>query len=175
MVSYAENVSIWWRHHETMLVNMSYSTQDGCIQERTDLWTMCWHDNVKCQFSHAKSYSYKSKSQTCWRGECEILQFKIATLGWHGVLRNELVWMSDKTKGSWLNTETLYCQHLNPSTHPWNSILMLTSINLTEFKDRWSSSLVSKVSANERRRYPCNVFSHWLRPCTTVDKKRARV
>ena len=25
-------------------------------------------------------------------------------------------------------------------------------------------SMLNKVSANERRRYTCNVFSHWLRP-----------
>ena len=28
---------------------------------------------------------------------------------------------------------------------------------------------LSKVSANERRRYICNVFSHWLRPCSTIS------
>ena len=28
----------------------------------------------------------------------------------------------------------------------------------------------SKVSANERRRYICNVFFQWLRPCSTINK-----
>ena len=28
---------------------------------------------------------------------------------------------------------------------------------------------LSKVSANERRHYICNVFSHWPKPCSTID------
>ena len=32
---------------------------------------------------------------------------------------------------------------------------------------------LSKVSANERRCYICNVFSHWLRPCSVVDRRQA--
>ena len=28
----------------------------------------------------------------------------------------------------------------------------------------------SKILASERRRYVCNVFSHWLRSCSAVDK-----
>ena len=28
-----------------------------------------------------------------------------------------------------------------------------------------------KVSANERRHYMCNVFSHWPRPCIVIDRK----
>ena len=32
---------------------------------------------------------------------------------------------------------------------------------------------LSKVSANKRRRYICNVFSNWLRPCSAVDRKQA--
>ena len=31
--------------------------------------------------------------------------------------------------------------------------------------DLWDS----KASANERRRYICNVFTHWLRPCSAID------
>ena len=31
---------------------------------------------------------------------------------------------------------------------------------------------LSKVSANERRRYICNVFSHWLRPGSATERKR---
>ena len=30
---------------------------------------------------------------------------------------------------------------------------------------------LNKVSANERRRYIYNVFSHWLRPCSTIYNK----
>ena len=33
---------------------------------------------------------------------------------------------------------------------------------------------LSKVSAKERRRYICNVFSHWLRPCSVIDRNRTR-
>ena len=29
---------------------------------------------------------------------------------------------------------------------------------------------LSKVSANEGRRYLCNVFFHWLRPCSAMDR-----
>ena len=29
---------------------------------------------------------------------------------------------------------------------------------------------LSKVLANERRRYMCNVFSHWLRPCLVIHR-----
>ena len=32
-----------------------------------------------------------------------------------------------------------------------------------------------KVSANERRRYTCNVFSHWPRPFSTIKRKQAMV
>ena len=31
---------------------------------------------------------------------------------------------------------------------------------------------LSKVLANERRRYICNVFSHWLRPCWAENTER---
>ena len=34
---------------------------------------------------------------------------------------------------------------------------------------------LSMASANERRRYICNVFSHWLRPCSFIDRKRAAI
>ena len=34
---------------------------------------------------------------------------------------------------------------------------------------------LSKVSASERRRYICNVFSHWLRSCSAIDKKRFNI
>ena len=34
---------------------------------------------------------------------------------------------------------------------------------------------LSKVSANEKRRYICDVFSHWLGPCSAIDRKCARV
>ena len=34
---------------------------------------------------------------------------------------------------------------------------------------------LSKVSANERRHYKCNVFSHWLRPCSAIDRKWAQI
>ena len=30
---------------------------------------------------------------------------------------------------------------------------------------------LSMVSANERRRYVCSVFSHWLRCCSTIDRE----
>ena len=30
---------------------------------------------------------------------------------------------------------------------------------------------LSKISANERRRYFCSVFSHWLIPCWASDRK----
>ena len=33
----------------------------------------------------------------------------------------------------------------------------------------------SKILANERRRYICNVFSHWLRPCSVIDRKHITV
>ena len=29
----------------------------------------------------------------------------------------------------------------------------------------------SKVSANEREHYTCNIFPHWVRPCPTIDIK----
>ena len=32
-----------------------------------------------------------------------------------------------------------------------------------------------KVSANERKRYICNVFSHWLRICSAIDKQWAQI
>ena len=36
----------------------------------------------------------------------------------------------------------------------------------------WAHFLcLNKVSANERRRYICNVFSHWLRSCKVIDIK----
>ena len=33
---------------------------------------------------------------------------------------------------------------------------------------------LSKVLANERRCYICNVFSNWPRPCSAIDRKRAQ-
>ena len=47
----------------------------------------------------------------------------------------------------------------NILTHSVRSGSVLLSIN---------SSHVTTVSANERRRYICNVFSHWLRPLSHV-------
>ena len=32
---------------------------------------------------------------------------------------------------------------------------------------------LSRVSAKESRCYVCNVFSHWLRPCSLIDRKWA--
>ena len=34
---------------------------------------------------------------------------------------------------------------------------------------------LSKVSANERRRYICNVFSHWQRPCSAIHGKWPKI
>ena len=31
---------------------------------------------------------------------------------------------------------------------------------------------LSKALANERRCYICNVFSHWLIPCSAIDRKQ---
>ena len=32
---------------------------------------------------------------------------------------------------------------------------------------------LSKVLANERRCYKCNIFSHWLRPCSAIYREQA--
>ena len=34
---------------------------------------------------------------------------------------------------------------------------------------------LSKVAANERKRYIFNVFSHWLRTCSAIDKQCAQI
>ena len=34
---------------------------------------------------------------------------------------------------------------------------------------------LNKVSANERKLFICNVFSHWLRFCSAIDRKQALV
>ena len=43
-----------------------------------------------------------------------------------------------------------------------------TSDSTGSFFDLWPS----KVSANERRCFICNAFTHWLKPCSAWDNKR---
>ena len=47
---------------------------------------------------------------------------------------------------------------------------------ITTIYQEWAVSVfclwLSKVLANESRRYLRNVFSHWLRPYSTIDRKR---
>ena len=65
--------------------------------------------------------------------------------------------------------------HLNAMTSPGHGVLMVyitmavprELVRAGPFFNLW----LSKVSANERRRYRCNVFSHWLRPCSVGDGK----
>ena len=66
------------------------------------------------------------------------------------------------------------------NTVPWpqNTVTAQTMLNSTQhWEDHsWSGPIfylwLSKVLANERRRYLCNVFSHWLRPCSAIDRKQ---
>ena len=65
--------------------------------------------------------------------------------------------------------------HLNAMTSPGHGVLMVyitmsvprEIVRAGPLFNLW----LSKGSANERRRYTCNVFSHWLRPCSTRDGK----
>ena len=47
----------------------------------------------------------------------------------------------------------------------WWNIINWTSIGIN----------FSEISASEKRRYICNIFSHWLRPCSAIDRKPAQV
>ena len=66
------------------------------------------------------------------------------------------------------------------NTVPWpqNTVTAQTMLSSTQhWEDHsWSGPIfylwLSKVLANERRRYLCNVFSHWLRPCSAIDRKQ---
>ena len=56
--------------------------------------------------------------------------------------------------------------------------ISLTTVNLGSYSRHYClsgsvfSQWLNKVSANERIRYICNVFSHWLRPCPAIHRRK---
>ena len=64
----------------------------------------------------------------------------------------------------------------------WESMVSVPAWFTIQLKHHQTSSVgngavfylwLSKVFAIERRRYVCNVFSHWLTPCTATNRNRA--
>ena len=51
----------------------------------------------------------------------------------------------------------------------------ISHCNAFEDQGLFFSPRLSKVSANERRRYIRNVFSHWVKPCSAIDRKQTQV
>ena len=58
----------------------------------------------------------------------------------------------------------------------WNRTQNISVISRS-ILNHWSVFCVrlSKVSANRRKRYMCNAFSHWLKPCSATDRNHTLV
>ena len=54
-------------------------------------------------------------------------------------------------------------------------LMFLMQQIIDTFSGPFSYLWPSKISANERRRYICNVFYHWLRPCSAIDLKWVQI
>ena len=67
--------------------------------------------------------------------------------------------------------------NITVTTVPADGLELLDAWTCTSWVQWWARSglvfypWLSEVSANERRRYLCNVFSLWLRPCSATDRK----
>ena len=66
-----------------------------------------------------------------------------------------------KSSGSFLTLQG--CRHISSNT----------GVTIS-WQIPWSFSIYAlcKFLANERRRYTYNIFSHWLRTCSAIDKRR---
>ena len=67
---------------------------------------------------------------------------------------------------------TIICRYETFNTYKINITIFL-AYTKHEYLGPFSIYTWANVLANERRRYICDVFSNWLRPCSAIDRKRA--
>ena len=71
------------------------------------------------------------------------------------------IWWHHHGDGYWWPVVQLAAWHLQPTEK-------------FETADAFFYLWLTKVSANERIRYICNVFSNWLRPLSAINRKRTQ-